>query len=357
MCKETDPIDTKNDLEEQAQDYEVVVNDNDDASPKRKKGWLLTALCLAVVAAVAIAVAVTQTKDNDSSSSSTASRGGIETEKSGTDGTEATATTTTTTMTTLSPTLAPTMFTPLPTVAPTTAEPTISLAPSTSTPPTNKPTSAPSQSFAPSSNDLETLKLALGLDDSFSAAALEWMVEHGDVDLEDPVRIGQRYALLALDTQLHQTNEPTIVLDADDECQWKGVVCTNDTVTELVWIDDGLVGSIPSEISRLRNLTKLDWAENQLQGELPWQLFELTNLQYLFMHRNQLEGTLSEEFSQLFNLEYLYLGDNRFTGHFPRGLGSPSVGKFYVRPLRTYPGATVSNKIRRSLFSHTLFLH
>ena len=81
-------------------------------------------------------------------------------------------------------------------------------------------------------------------------------------------------------------------------------------------------GSIPSELGNLTNLEVLALFENHLRGTIPPALAELNNLRWLILSNNQLGGSIPPELGRLTNLEWLYLGDNRLSGSIPSQLGS-----------------------------------
>lgn len=158
--------------------------------------------------------------------------------------------------------------------------------------------------------------------------------------LSNQIRLRQRFALLTLDlglqherAQQSQFNASTAIA-LGRECTMRGVNCTNDQVTSIVWHDENLRGYIPEEIGLLTSLTYLDLGENSIQGTLPNGLFSCTALDNLILHSNRLNGTIPQEFSQLSNLFKLFLGDNQLTGTIPTEIGSPRLGIDGVRPLR-----------------------
>ncbi|MYD50329.1 MAG: hypothetical protein F4W93_02430 [Dehalococcoidia bacterium] len=53
---------------------------------------------------------------------------------------------------------------------------------------------------------------------------------------------------------------------------WHGVATDDGRVTELVLLDNGLVGNIASELGRLPNLTKLELRGNWMLGLIPSEL-------------------------------------------------------------------------------------
>ncbi|GKY94953.1 hypothetical protein MPSEU_000459900 [Mayamaea pseudoterrestris] len=227
---------------------------------------------------------------------------------------------------------------------------------------TSSPTSAPLKD-SPMLRVIQSVTSAELLADSTTpqAKAAQWLVDNeGTYDYQgsDSNRL-QRYALSVLGFALFPVgvDVPLFGDAADSECEWRGVYCgtvsnatlngtnywtmiANETnsssgvITELVWAQQELSGSIPTEIALLSSLEYLDFGENALTGTIPEEIFSLSSLQRLFLQNNQLQGTLSESFSQLGRLVTFYGGNNLFTGAIPQGLGSAATGTAYVRPLR-----------------------
>jgi Leucine-rich repeat (LRR) protein len=106
------------------------------------------------------------------------------------------------------------------------------------------------------------------------------------------------------------------------ECDWYGVTCTGNHVTQIDLHGNNLVGTIPSSIGSLTFLEYLWLPTNQLTGSIPTQLGSLPNLQYLWLSHNQLTGSIPTQLGSLSNLQYLLLDDNQFTGNIPTELGN-----------------------------------
>lgn len=170
-----------------------------------------------------------------------------------------------------------------------------------------------------------------------------------DLVIYSELQVFQRYILIVLHSVLQPsplatTTQNTIRINlAADHCIWIGITCNTNTtdmipdgiVTDLVWSEYRLLGTIPTTIQYLSSLTKLDLGSNELSGMIPNELYtNLTNLQHLYLHDNQLTGTLSNTgLSQLPNLIHLFLNDNRLTGTLPQNLGSPGTNAASARPL------------------------
>ena len=110
-------------------------------------------------------------------------------------------------------------------------------------------------------------------------------------------------------------------LITDTPCNWFGISCENDHVTEIVFRDNNLVGFIPPEIGSLTDLTTLSLTINQLMGSIPSEIGLLINLENLLLLTNQLQGPIPPEIGSLLNLKYLALHDNQLTGELPQEIG------------------------------------
>ncbi len=105
-------------------------------------------------------------------------------------------------------------------------------------------------------------------------------------------------------------------------CNWFGVTCTGNKVTELNLEFSGLTGGIPVELGNLINLQRLFLNNNQLSGSIPAELGNLVNLQWLLLNKNQLSDPIPVEIGSLGNLQYLFLKSNQLTGSIPVELGN-----------------------------------
>ena len=104
--------------------------------------------------------------------------------------------------------------------------------------------------------------------------------------------------------------------------EWHGV--STDSSGRVVGLDlpqNGLSGTIPSELGRLTNLRWLSLSSNQLSGEIPPELGDLTNLESLYLLSNELSGEIPPELSGLANLQSLWLYNNQLSGEIPLELG------------------------------------
>jgi len=123
-------------------------------------------------------------------------------------------------------------------------------------------------------------------------------------------------------------------------CQWSngvdsknenalGVYCSNNRVTFLQLVDNGVKGEIPQEIALLTSLVHLNLDRNVLFGELP-NLERLTSLEVLWLSSNNLMGSLPSELAKVTSLASLDFEDNNFSGTLPSEWGSSLTDLFFV---------------------------
>ena len=147
-------------------------------------------------------------------------------------------------------------------------------------------------------------------------------------DANANISVTERAALIALYNSTNGNNwgnnsgwkTPPLDLDgfamSGTENNWYGITCDggNTTVIRIGLLNNGLNGTIPTELGNLTNLTELWLAQNQLTGNIPTELGNLTNLTSLYLIINQLSGSIPTELGNLTNLTSLSLGVNQLTG-------------------------------------------
>jgi len=103
-----------------------------------------------------------------------------------------------------------------------------------------------------------------------------------------------------------------------------GVKCdSNLRVRNLFLPSNGLIGSIPPEITHLSQLDFLELRDNSITGSLPTELKKLSLLTYLDMRSNSLTGTVPHWLGDSLNrLQVLGLSNNLFHGSLPGTLGT-----------------------------------
>jgi hypothetical protein len=100
-------------------------------------------------------------------------------------------------------------------------------------------------------------------------------------------------------------------LETNTPCQWYGISCADGHISGININDNGLIGTIPPEISNLSNLSQLSFWDNQLTS-LPAEIGNLSNLSYLDISDNLLTS-LPPEIGNLSNLRLLDLSRNQLT--------------------------------------------
>ena len=104
--------------------------------------------------------------------------------------------------------------------------------------------------------------------------------------------------------------------------EWQSISFIEGRVVALYLVDQGLTGTMPSELGSLTNLQSLSLGLNHLTGEIPAELGNLSNLQSLWLRLNQLTGEIPAELGNLSNMQELALGGNHLTGEIPAELGN-----------------------------------
>jgi uncharacterized repeat protein (TIGR01451 family) len=120
------------------------------------------------------------------------------------------------------------------------------------------------------------------------------------------------------------------------ECSWQGVTCDASQATVIGLDRDGLYlrAAIPPQLGNLTNLQVLNLRSNTLTGPIPPQLGNLAELKQLDLSSSssiswacwpgsgELSGSIPLELTNLRNLEWIDLGFNRLTGTIPTQFAS-----------------------------------
>ncbi|CAB9522528.1 leucine Rich Repeat [Seminavis robusta] len=110
-------------------------------------------------------------------------------------------------------------------------------------------------------------------------------------------------------------------LEGVHECQWAGIWCDREkNVTQLLLMDNGLNGPLPTELASLPALESIEMDGNQLTGTVPSIYGSLVSLSSLYLSHNQLSGTIPVELFGT-NLSTIYFFNNSLTGTVPTEVG------------------------------------
>ena len=121
--------------------------------------------------------------------------------------------------------------------------------------------------------------------------------------------------------------------------EWEGVtVDAEGRVTDIDMPNNGLVGSIPSDIRQLSALQRLDLGnpytdecQNKLTGSIPAELGQLRALTHLHLGNNDLSGAIPAGLGQLGALTHLDLSFQTLTGPIPEELRQlPAITYLYL---------------------------
>ena len=182
------------------------------------------------------------------------------------------------------------------------------------------------------------------------ARALEWLLfndTNNVVQSESvpPLVILERYALAVLWYSTNGTppwENQLQFLTESHVCDWNdgsqvyssnvldtyGVYCEESHVTHIRLSRNGLVGTIPSELSLLSNLQVLGLENNTLTDVIPTELGHLTALQKLFLHTNNIGGNLPTEIGLLTAMSDFQVHNTFLDGTFPTELGNLTALKW-----------------------------
>ncbi|KAG6515137.1 hypothetical protein ZIOFF_025522 [Zingiber officinale] len=165
----------------------------------------------------------------------------------------------------------------------------------------------------------------------------------------------ERRALLAIKSDLYNSEHWLSSWIDYDCCKWRGVACDNTTnhvirldlhypldqyasfpsksklplsmgnFTSLIRLDvsdNGFFGRIPDALGNLTSLIRLDVSDNEFFGRIPDALGNLTSLVYLNMRWNGFFGHIPDALGNLTSLIHLDLSSNKFYECIPDVLGN-----------------------------------
>ena len=109
-------------------------------------------------------------------------------------------------------------------------------------------------------------------------------------------------------------------------CDFYGITCDNlDQITLIILVNNGLRGSLPSELGMLLSLRYLDLWLNSITGTIPSEIGMLSSLTRLDLDDNSITGTIPSEIGMLSLLDHFYLSGNSITGTIPSEIGTLSL--------------------------------
>ena len=115
-----------------------------------------------------------------------------------------------------------------------------------------------------------------------------------------------------------------------------------------------IVGQIPEEIVKLKNLARLELFSNELTGKIPQAFSQMPKLDYLRIDYNQMTGTIPEG---LGNISYINFTNNKFVGQLPKSLYENRTGENEVNISGNQ--VTINNmlEIPKSIYNVATFLY
>jgi len=107
------------------------------------------------------------------------------------------------------------------------------------------------------------------------------------------------------------------------ECSWHGIICNSSQAVDAINLpDNGLSGTLPSEIGNLTAMRELILPNNSISGEIPAEIGNLGNLVVLSLGANQFSGSIPASIGNLSKLVSLDIGSNQLTGQIPESIGN-----------------------------------
>jgi len=231
--------------------------------------------------------------------------------------------------------------------------------------PTNNPSSSPS--MAPTTTlksimrqKLENVSGKEVFDNRSSAQykAFNWI--YNDKIVMDAPNFIQRYVLAVFyystggDNWKYCHREDKVCKDRkvsylspENECEWFGNVCVDGKINQLNFgtsEGNNLQGTLPNEISELKNMIILILINNKLTGSIINSIGNLHKLVLVYIRNNQFMGQIPQSFGNMTSLRELDISDNMFTGSIPTEFGKLSnLERVYMN--NNYLNGTVPDEI------------
>jgi Leucine-rich repeat (LRR) protein len=135
----------------------------------------------------------------------------------------------------------------------------------------------------------------------------------------DQKRLNQRFAYLAFMFSTNGKDKVPSWFAKPNECDWTGITCTGNTVTQLNLFYKGLAGTIPDDVGLWTNLTYFGIYSfnNKLVGSLPSSIGLWTGLTYFGVADNQLTGTVPKQVANWTSIQSAYFHKNMLNGVMP----------------------------------------
>lgn len=121
--------------------------------------------------------------------------------------------------------------------------------------------------------------------------------------------------------------------------------------------DSGMIGTLPSYLSKMRGLEIVNFSGGLLRGTLPDALGSLGALEFLNVHGNDLSGTLPRSLEQLSNLTTAVFGENHFGGVLPSWLGNLNKLMLLDLSYNQFEGTIPDTFSRLASLEHISFQH
>lgn len=118
----------------------------------------------------------------------------------------------------------------------------------------------------------------------------------------------------------------------------------------LQFENNGLRGSLPSEVFFLESLEVLSMYDNNVQGQLPDNIGRLSSLIHIDIERNLFSNTLPTALSNMTQLSTFVANSNRLTGMIPdlqllTNLAILTLGDNRLSGVSTFPGVVDSGVV------------
>jgi len=108
-----------------------------------------------------------------------------------------------------------------------------------------------------------------------------------------------------------------------DYCQWYGITCYNNKLTEIDLSENNLRGTLPESFTKLEDLKALNFSDNALQGFFPSPITTKEILNHFIISNNQFDGPIpiitSLDYFEGYP-EIILLKNNKFTGNIPTSM-------------------------------------